>query len=203
MGICIGVLHGSSIEYLMLIHLKASGTHGVTLHTPPKNDHFAMFFQKAGHKRPATPSTPSTPPAPPPAPPSGESQVAAAFTPLLATLLDRVLPPAHHSPGSSLRNVDIPSTYHVPSSDGPDEDINPYPDITSFLTSLEEKYPKRRLAEYIDVFESKDFYNINEIATLSVEQLKSAEFGLTMGNAQFLLEKVTKEMKAIDRQRRK
>ncbi|EEB88917.1 hypothetical protein MPER_13052 [Moniliophthora perniciosa FA553] len=186
----------------------ANGTYGVTLHTPPRNDLFPEFHRSgpsAGRVAPITlaPPPPPLPPSPPVAHP--DSQIAAAVTPLLLRLVDRVLPPSPSthpvSPTPQFHATENP-TGHVPSSDGPDDDSNPYPEIAGFLVALHERHPRRNLNNFIDVFESKDFYNIDELSKLTIDQLTSSEFGLSMGNAQFLLGRITKEMKEVDKHRK-
>jgi len=72
------------------------------------------------------------------------------------------------------------------------------PDITDFLTKLDVKNSKRNLVRHINDFESKDFYTIDEVAKLTNDSLCS-QFGFTIGNAQFFLAEVQKEIKHIDR----
>jgi len=84
------------------------------------------------------------------------------------------------------------------SSDPPDEEAaNPYPDIREFLIKLDYRCPKCFLVRHADDFDSKDLYNINEILKLSAERLTSPDFGLSLGNAQFLWDATTDEEKRI------
>ena len=88
----------------------------------------------------------------------------------------------------------------MPSSDPPDEGPeSPYPSITDFLRKLDQKQPQRSLSRHFNIFEEKDFYNINEVVNIAAERLSSQEFGFTAGNAQFFLDAVSKEMKHINR----
>jgi hypothetical protein len=64
-----------------------------------------------------------------------------------------------------------------------------YPEIAEFLTALEHEDPRRTLTQYITVFTDKDFFNINELADFSAEQMRD-EFGLSRGNAEYLKKKV-------------
>jgi len=89
------------------------------------------------------------------------------------------------------------------SSDPPDEDLeNPYPSITDLLQQLNKKHPQHSLARHLQVFEEKDFYNINEVADISSEKM-AEEFGMTAGNAHFFLDAIRKEMKRVDHAMRK
>lgn len=63
-------------------------------------------------------------------------------------------------------------------------------------------HPQHGLARHLQVFEEKDFYNINEVADISSKKM-SEEFGLTAGNAYFFLDAIRKEMKCIDHAMRK
>jgi hypothetical protein len=92
----------------------------------------------------------------------------------------------------------------MPSSDPPDEDLeSPYPSITDFLRKLDQKQAQRGLSRHFNIFEEKDFYNINEVVNIAAERLSSEEFGFTAGNAHFFLDAVSKEMKRIDRASKK
>ena len=86
------------------------------------------------------------------------------------------------------------------SSDPPEEGLpNPYPTISNFLDNLATHHPKRWLSRYTDTFTAADFYNIDDIASLSPQELIGGQFELTFGNATFLLKEVKNEMKRIDR----
>jgi hypothetical protein len=57
-----------------------------------------------------------------------------------------------------------PRSPEIPLSDPFDEtEANPYPSISEFLTILDKKEPRRNLLHYIDIFESQDYYHINEL----------------------------------------
>lgn len=68
----------------------------------------------------------------------------------------------------------------------------PYPEITPFLTEL-------HILQYADTFEEKDFYHIDELLKLDAATLRSTEFMLSAGNAQFLLDAIKAEVKQIDK----
>jgi hypothetical protein len=93
------------------------------------------------------------------------------------------------------------STHHAILSSDPPDDIgaNPYPEIRLFFAQLDEKYSRRNLSKYADEFEVKDFYHIDEITRISIDRLSSAEFGISAGNAQFIVEASKAEMKRVDR----
>ncbi|ESK87330.1 hypothetical protein Moror_5720 [Moniliophthora roreri MCA 2997] len=175
---------GSQHVCLMINQLQrwaaalANGTYGVTLHTPPRNNLFLEFHRSGPSIIPVMPALP--PPPPPPSAANPDSQVAAAMTPLLLCLVDRVLPPSPStypvSPTQQFHTTESSIT-HLPSSNGPDDDSNPYSEIASFLAALHEKHPRWNLNNFIDVFKSKDFYNIDKLFKLTIGQLTSSEFG--------------------------
>lgn len=113
--------------------------------------------------------------------------------------------PFYPPPNSPLNHRD--RSHHprdeMPSSDPPDEGPEtPYPSITDFLRKLDQKQAQRGLSRHFNIFEEKDFYNINEVVNITAERL-SSEFGFTAGNAHFFLDAISKEMKRIDRASRK
>lgn len=120
-----------------------------------------------------------------------------------------ILPPWFMQPGAMHGYPPTPTPHHagfaapIPSSDPPDEDIgNPYPEIRPFFEKLDLKHPRRLLSKFAIEFEIKDFYHIDEIAKVSAERLSSEEFGISVGNALFILEEVKREMKHVDRARK-
>jgi hypothetical protein len=95
-----------------------------------------------------------------------------------------------------------PTLHHlnIPSSDPPDDSgANPYPEIRLFFEKLDQQHPRRQLLPYVDEFEKKDFYHIDEITKISTECLTGVEFHLSAGNAQFIVDAAKAEMKRIDR----
>jgi hypothetical protein len=77
--------------------------------------------------------------------------------------------------------------------------LNPYTEIPEFIQQLNEYCPQRNLVQYIDRFGDLDFYNIDEIAKLGGADRLVELVGITLGNAQFLLDKIKAEMKRTDR----
>jgi hypothetical protein len=178
---------------------QAGGTLGVTLHTPPKGDLFAAFHSNSSLRATQitapspTPNHASTPFGPGGIPGPGMFNPYAFMTPPWMMQAGMPSYPPTPTPQSSY-NLSIPS------SDPPDDSgANPYPEIRSFLTKLDQQHPRRLLLLYMDQFEQKDFYNIDELAKLSVECLTGAEFGLSAGNAQFIVNAAKDEMKRVDR----
>jgi hypothetical protein len=98
-----------------------------------------------------------------------------------------------------------PKTVLAPlSSDPPDPDEeNPYPSISDFIHRLGARYPKRGLEAHIINFESRDYYQVDELVRISSSELTSHTFGFTSGNAAFLLEEARKEVKRVDKTIRK
>jgi hypothetical protein len=171
---------------------QASGTHHVTLHTPPKGDLFAAFHSNGPSMMPGPAST-SMPPTPGPmiGTPGGM------FNPYVFMPPPWFMPggmppyPATLTPQPPLSHIDT-----TPSSDPPDDtEVNRYPEIFAFFTILDQKHPRRNLLKCAHDFELMDFYHIDEIAKISVERLSSTEFGLTAGNAQFIADTLKAEVK--------
>jgi hypothetical protein len=186
-----------------LYAFQASGTHQVTLHTPPKGDLFAAFHSDRPLATPG-PSSSAMLSTPMIGTPGGMFNPYAFIPPWLMPG-GGVLPyPA--TPTPAMPQLQPPSVHvnAAPSSDPSDETgANPYPEIMAFFTKLDKEHPRRNLMQCANDFERMDFYHINEIITISVERLCSAEFGLTAGNAQFIIETLKAEVKRIDRTRRK
>ena len=106
-------------------------------------------------------------------------------------------PPPHQQPQA-------PAASNIPSSDVfNDSYANPYPEINAFITKLSEKQPRHQLTKYIADFDEKDYYNIDQLAKITTDRLSGPEFGMTSGNAEFLLHAVNAEIKKINRLRGK
>ncbi|KAK7460555.1 hypothetical protein VKT23_009275 [Stygiomarasmius scandens] len=89
----------------------------------------------------------------------------------------------------------------VPSSDGFDETrANPYPTITEFLAILDTVDSRRELSRYAELFESEDYYYINELTKCPQSFLTGPRIGMTSGNAQFLVDSITRKLKAVDKE---
>lgn len=103
----------------------------------------------------------------------------------------------HHAPDSSPPRP-------VMSSDPPDEIVtSQYDTVRNFLTTLHVGVPHHNLNNFIEVFKSQDYWNIDEILQLSESVLTSPPFQLTLGNAGFLLAQIRNQVKRTDRQRKK
>lgn len=190
----------------ILTNFQANKQHSVTISTPPKADIFHMFFPSPSGPVNSTPT-----PAPAPATPA-PGMAPGMMAPLNFMMSPWMMPPfgypqpnnPFYPPRSPLSCRPHRSQDEMPSSDQPDEELeNPYPSITEFLQQLDERHAQRGLSRHFNVFEEKDFYNINEVANITSERLSSEEFGFTSGNAQFFLDAIRKEMKRIDRVVRK
>jgi hypothetical protein len=83
---------------------------------------------------------------------------------------------------------------HIPSSPPDTDVVLEYPVITEFLARLDIVHPQRGLSIYAATFEAVDFYNIDELSTLSEERLTTPEFKMSLGNARFLLKEIKAEM---------
>ncbi|CAK5278990.1 unnamed protein product [Mycena citricolor] len=159
-------------------HALAVNTHGVTLDTLPRNDMFAMFRKSARTPYGFVPWGMGTPSAMPITPGT----------------------PAHNgTPWTSSRST----RDTLLSSDPPEfEAANPYPELAEFLERLHSKHPRRRPSDYIITFDAMNVYHIDEILSFwTVEKLEQ-KMDMTHGNASFLWEQVTAEIKRVKRARR-
>jgi hypothetical protein len=174
-------------------HRQASGTHGVTLSTPPKGDHFLMFHGPARSSVSSSPSTSSSD-LPYMQPASNGFHPYMSWPP---QFYQSAPPAAAPSPN--------PKTVLAPlSSDPPDPDEeNPYPSISDFISRLDTRYPIRGLEAHRMNFEARDYYQLDELIRMSPSELTSHAFGLSSGNAAFLLEEARKEVKRVDKNLRK
>ena len=177
---------------------QAHGMHGVTLQTPPRSDLFADFHGLVVSKKIDTPvGTPTPTPATMYMPPPG--YMPPWFAPPAFPYAGFPVTPQITSAGSSRAEK-----HDLPSSDPPDEAfLEPYPEIDSFLNRLVVTNPKRKLSSYIELFENHDYYNVDDIANITLERLTAAPFHMTPGNAEFLLKEIGKEMKRISQIRKK
>ncbi|KAJ7135125.1 hypothetical protein C8R46DRAFT_1048062 [Mycena filopes] len=87
------------------------------------------------------------------------------------------------------------------SSDPPDEFAPSYPLIAAFIESLISKTPQRHsLRDVAETFESLRFFDISEITDLTAKDLGEPKFGsVILGDAQFLVKEVAKEVKWLDK----
>ncbi|KAJ7219857.1 hypothetical protein C8J57DRAFT_1095062 [Mycena rebaudengoi] len=172
----------------------SAATHGVTLVSPPKARAFSMFFKS---------SMPSAPEPPNPF---------AAMGPYNPYMLPAPWMPQHtfanHSmstpmPSNIPPNLPEASTSKLPSSDLPElGGANPYPEIDTFILKLSEHQPKRNLIQYLNAFSDRDFFHIDELSRLGTAEELTRLFGMSMGNAAFVLEQIKYEMKRVDRANR-
>ncbi|KIK76754.1 hypothetical protein PAXRUDRAFT_109269, partial [Paxillus rubicundulus Ve08.2h10] len=181
----------------------ATGTHGVTLKSPPKGDLFANFHSLrstgdvpvSGQNSPLTTSTITHPthlPYPYSMGPGGYGpwmQMPMTPSPWMMALN------TPHTP--TRRRHDK----HMPSSDPPQQDRLHYPPISEFLDKLDIEHPRRTLPMYAGKFEALDSYDIDELASLTEDRLTSTELGMSIGNARFLLREVKDEMKRVDQKK--
>lgn len=91
------------------------------------------------------------------------------------------------------------TTRTLSSESGQDENKEDYPTISEFFSKLAHDHPQRYALTTIGIsFEAQDLFSIHEIAKFSEDRL-CRDFDISVGNAQFVLEKVSKEVKRIDR----
>ncbi|KAL0563995.1 hypothetical protein V5O48_018061 [Marasmius crinis-equi] len=161
----------------------AQRVYGVTLDTPPKSDLFAAFHRNHATSSSSTMQSSSVLQPPPyvtTPDPGVTNTLMAATVAILAKSLGQKSPTK--SPGG------------CSASSGTDLD---YPSITSFIDQLHATHPHRNLDLYADSFGRHDLYNIDEIVDMTIEDLTSERFGLTFGNAKFLLNKTRNQVARI------
>jgi hypothetical protein len=86
------------------------------------------------------------------------------------------------------------------SSDPPD-DAGAYPSVTDFIEGLIARVPQRQaLREAGEVLDSLHYYDLNEITSLTAEELGSDKFGsILRGDAEYLLTQARREVKRLDK----
>jgi hypothetical protein len=183
--------------------------HGVSLQTPPRSDLFAEFHGLSTPKvmdpipaaiSAAPPIANMTPAAPAMFMPSPYMFPAPWFPPPYGN-------PQGGFPGPATPHFTPPSRaekHNLPSSDPPDDGfLEPYPEISAFLNRLATSNPRRKLADFIEIFENHDYYTVDDIANIALERLTADPFNMTPGNAEFLLREIGKEMKRINQMRKR
>jgi hypothetical protein len=130
-------------------------------------------------------------------------------------------PPVPMTPYGNLPGFQVPATpqpttvaappsyqplkRELPPSSPPDDSafLQPFPAIRTFLEGLCISNPLRKLETYADIFESNDYYDVDEIAGITYERLTTGPFNMTPGNAEFLLKEIERDVKRIKRIREK
>ncbi|KAJ7122385.1 hypothetical protein C8R44DRAFT_981519 [Mycena epipterygia] len=171
----------------------ACGTLHVTKTTPPQSQMFSMFHGKGKDVSTTGPSTSKPGPQqpypwyPPPMQPLGYGMAGFPGYP-------QIPPPQHHDPPFAAA--------HRPmlSSDPPD-DATSYPSVIDFIETLIIKAPQRQALRALgETLDSLHLFDTNEITGLTVNELATEKFGnIILGDAQFLLVQVAKEVKRLDK----
>ncbi|KAJ3772329.1 hypothetical protein FB446DRAFT_788820 [Lentinula raphanica] len=192
----------------------AAEVHGVTLKSPPKNNMFSRFFcgpakdststlsismDLPPHASDQTPSTPA---------PSALTPSTLAPGAPMPTYIPMPMPiqlPGHQISSPYSGSHISPSTLSplrppMISSDPPETlSENKYDTVCEFLGALHQLEPRRQLDSFIVKFEQEDYWNIDGIAAMSKTELMAAPFGLSSGNATYLLEKCKIQVEKVDR----
>ncbi|KAJ3928485.1 MAG: hypothetical protein NXY57DRAFT_1041592 [Lentinula lateritia] len=213
----------TKISYSMLRAWAISLTseeHGVILKQPPKVAIFSRFFCTQIHT-PALTETIHLPP-PPPLTPQANVQYLPMPMPMYPSpwshpaLINQpqawpeasgshvpYTPPSRPSvqPAPNHQETASPSCITL-SSDPPEVMISQYDTVQSFLTKLHAEAPQRGLNNFIVKFESDDYWNIDNVMRLKEHELVDS-FGLSRGNAGFLLKAIESQMKAIEQKLKK
>lgn len=161
--------------------------------TPPQGELFAMFHGKSKVASPPPPPPHNAYPQwyPPPMPPLGYGLPGFPGYPHAA-----VAPPLPPTP----------VMHHPMLSSDPADDSGPsYPSIIDFIESLIAKVPQRQaLREIGETLDSLHFFDINEITHLTASDFGTEKFGnIVLGDAQYLLTQVGKEVKRLDKAARR
>lgn len=96
-------------------------------------------------------------------------------------------------------------THHAVMSSDPPDDTGSYPSVIGFIDTLVAKVPQRAsLRDAGEMLDSLHYFDINEIVTLTVEELGTDKFGnVLVGDAQYLLTQAKKEVKRLDKEARR
>ncbi|KAF8144815.1 hypothetical protein K438DRAFT_1782438 [Mycena galopus ATCC 62051] len=161
----------------------ACGTNNVTKTTPPQGDLFVMFHRKA--KEGPTPG-----PAGPPA----------QYNPYFPYPMPPLFPQYHQHGPPTPQLPSGPAIHPQLSSDPPEENVS-YPSIIDFVAMLIQAVPQRaQLRTVGETLDSLHFYQIDEIISLTVDDLGTERFGFVVpGDATYLLERARKEVKWLDK----
>ncbi|KAJ6486629.1 hypothetical protein C8R45DRAFT_930267 [Mycena sanguinolenta] len=168
----------------------ACRTNKVTKTTPPEGNLFSMFHCKT---KEATPPGPAEPPA------QYNSYYPYSMPPLFPGQ-----PPAflgYHPYPPAAQQLPSGSAIHpMLSSDPPDDDVS-YPSVIDFIATLIHAVPGQEgLRTVGETLDSLHFFQIDEIVSLTVDDLGTVRFGTVVpGDAAYLLDKVRKEVKRLDK----
>ncbi|EDR13516.1 uncharacterized protein LACBIDRAFT_322505 [Laccaria bicolor S238N-H82] len=180
----------------------ALSSHGVTLRTPPKAPLFNAFFTQP------TSSSSAPPPHvealhtmgyghsqwPPPPPPYYYPPYTYPTAPP---------PPPTTIPAPTSAPTQTLNRTSTASSHGTQSDESKYPLLADFFSTLLTRHPERpALATFADIFQQHDIFGLQEIIEFDEDRLRN-DFGMSLGNARFVLGRVKAEKKQIDRLSRK
>ncbi|KAJ7846399.1 hypothetical protein B0H14DRAFT_3138848 [Mycena olivaceomarginata] len=164
----------------------ACGTPKVTKLTPPEGGLFQMFHNNNSNNGPPAAAQSSYPPSqyyhlPPMQPAGAPGYPGYPFFPQF--------PPA-------------PARQSMLSSDPIEPDGVTYPAIIDFIETLIAKAPQCiALRDIGQTLDSLRFYEINEITTLTAQDLETEKFGsVVLGDAKYLLKQVQSEVKRLEKQ---
>ncbi|KAJ7330469.1 hypothetical protein DFH08DRAFT_940360 [Mycena albidolilacea] len=168
----------------------ACRTNNVTKTTPLQGDLFTMFHRKAK-------DGPVLGVVGPPA------QYNPYFPYTMPPLFGGSLPGYHPHPPAAPQLPSSSAIHPQLSSDLPEEDVS-YPSITDFVARLILAVPQREgLCSVGETLDSLHFYQIDEIVALTVDELGTERFGFVVpGDATYLLDKVRREVKQLDKMAR-
>ncbi|KAJ6474919.1 hypothetical protein C8R45DRAFT_935453 [Mycena sanguinolenta] len=169
----------------------ACGTNNVTKTTPPQGDLFTMFHRKA--KNGPEPGVAGPP-----------AQYNRYFPYPMPPLFGGSLPGYHPHPPAAPQLPSSSTIHPQLSSDPPEEDVS-CPSITNFIAMLIRTVPQREgLRSVGETLDSFHFFQINEIVALTVDELGTERFGFVVpGDATYLLNKVRREVKQLDKAARR
>ncbi|KAF8142476.1 hypothetical protein K438DRAFT_2113541 [Mycena galopus ATCC 62051] len=167
----------------------ACGTPKVTKLTPPEGGLFHMFHNNNSNNGPPAVSQPSYPLSQYYHLPPMQSGSAPGYPGYLHAPVFPHFPPA-------------PARQSMMSSDPIESDGIVYPAIINFIEALIMKTPQRIALRDISVMlDSLRFYEINEITTLTAQDLETEKFGnVVLGDGNYLLKQVQSEVKRLEKQ---
>ena len=182
---------------IWLTSIQVLSSHGVTLWTPLKAPLFSAFLTQSASSSLAPPPHVEAPHAmgygpaqwPPPPPPYYYPPYTYPTAPL---------PPPTTIPAPTSAPAQTLNRTSTASSHGTQSDELKYPLLDDFFSTLLTCHPERpALATFADIFQQHDIFRLQEIIEFEEDRLRN-DFGMSLGNAQFVFGTVKAEKKRID-----
>ena len=112
--------------------------------------------------------------------------------------------PYSYAPPPISKPVASPGRQTELSSDGSKmETMHPFPSLAEFLENISDSLAgkNRDILEFLEKFESKRVYCLDELKGVSVDEFE-AKFGLVWGDARFLKKAINRKIRDIEQARK-